>query len=209
MCQSTKSSTKWFVSYVCLQNYFPFSSQKLDFKFPLTVSGIHFISSSIGAYLVIKVLKLKPLIQVDPEDRWRRIFPMSFVFCINIVLGNVSLRYIPVSFMQTIKSVTPATTGECCAEQNFKLNILLPGIWSINILLPGILNSHLAVVYLEKALWLANLGRTDSDCWRDHALFYHRTEFQHARILCCFIWLCCYIYKNNSGRILAAWLQIW
>lgn len=56
------------------------------------------------------MLKLKPLIVVDPEDRWRRIFPMSFVFCVNIVLGNVSLRYIPVSFMQTIKSFTPATT---------------------------------------------------------------------------------------------------
>ncbi|KAL0369255.1 UNVERIFIED_CONTAM: GDP-mannose transporter GONST5 [Sesamum calycinum] len=86
------------------------SCAKLDFKFPLSVSCIHFISSSIGAYLVIKVLKLKPLITVDPEDRWRRIFPMSFIFCINIVLGNVSLRYIPVSFMQTIKSFTPATT---------------------------------------------------------------------------------------------------
>lgn len=86
--------------------------QKLDFKFPLSVSCIHFICSAIGAYLVIKVLKLKPLIVVDPEDRWRRIFPMSFVFCINIVLGNVSLRYIPVSFMQTIKSFTPATTGQ-------------------------------------------------------------------------------------------------
>ncbi|CAH8354731.1 unnamed protein product [Eruca vesicaria subsp. sativa] len=84
--------------------------QKLDFKFPLSVSCVHFICSSIGAYIVIKVLKLKPLILVEPEDRWRRIFPMSFVFCINIVLGNVSLRYIPVSFMQTIKSFTPATT---------------------------------------------------------------------------------------------------
>ncbi|KAF2296733.1 hypothetical protein GH714_001509 [Hevea brasiliensis] len=88
----------------------PASKLKLDFKFPLSVSCVHFICSSIGAYLVIKVLKLKPLIVVDPEDRWRRIFPMSFVFCINIVLGNVSLRYIPVSFMQTIKSFTPATT---------------------------------------------------------------------------------------------------
>ncbi|AES71292.1 putative sugar phosphate transporter domain-containing protein [Medicago truncatula] len=84
--------------------------QKLDFKFPLSVSCVHFICSAIGAYIVIKVLKLKPLITVDPEDRWKRIFPMSFVFCINIVLGNVSLRYIPVSFMQTIKSFTPATT---------------------------------------------------------------------------------------------------
>ncbi|XP_054789171.1 UDP-galactose transporter 1-like [Prosopis cineraria] len=84
--------------------------QKLDFKFPLTVSCVHFICSAMGGHVVIKVLKLKPLISVDPEDRWRRIFPMSFVFCINIVLGNVSLRYIPVSFMQTIKSFTPATT---------------------------------------------------------------------------------------------------
>ncbi|XP_052188201.1 UDP-galactose transporter 1-like [Diospyros lotus] len=84
--------------------------EKLDFKFPLSLSCIHFICSSIGACLAIKVLKLKPLIVVDPEDRWRRIFPMSLVFCINIVLGNVSLRYIPVSFMQTIKSFTPATT---------------------------------------------------------------------------------------------------
>lgn len=100
-----------------------FSSQKLDFKFPLTVSCIHFICSAIGAYLVIKVLKLKPLIVVEPEDRWRRIFPMSFVFCINIVLGNVSLRYIPVSFMQTIKSFTPATTGK-----SQELKILSVGI---------------------------------------------------------------------------------
>ncbi|KAK7301355.1 hypothetical protein RJT34_12218 [Clitoria ternatea] len=84
--------------------------QKLDFKFPLLVSCIHFICSAIGGYVAIKVLKIKPLIHVDPEDRWKRIFPMSFVFCINIVLGNVSLRYIPVSFMQTIKSFTPATT---------------------------------------------------------------------------------------------------
>jgi drug/metabolite transporter (DMT)-like permease len=84
--------------------------QKLDFKFPLTVSTVHFICSTIGAYTVIKVLKLKPLIEVNPQDRWRRILPMSFVFCVNIVLGNVSLRYIPVSFMQTIKSFTPATT---------------------------------------------------------------------------------------------------
>lgn len=87
------------------------SLQKLDFKFPLTVSCVHFICSSIGAYIAIHVLKAKPLIEVEPEDRWKRIFPMSFVFCINIVLGNVSLRYIPVSFMQTIKSFTPATTG--------------------------------------------------------------------------------------------------
>jgi drug/metabolite transporter (DMT)-like permease len=39
-----------------------------------------------------------------------RICPLAFLFCVNIILGNVSLRYIPVSFMQTIKSSVPACT---------------------------------------------------------------------------------------------------
>lgn len=91
--------------------------QKLNFKFPLTVSTVHFICSTVGAYIAIKVLKVKPLIEVNPQDRLRRILPMSIVFCVNIVLGNVSLRYIPISFMQTIKSFTPATTGTpCCCK---------------------------------------------------------------------------------------------
>lgn len=108
--------------------FFPWM-QKLEFKFPLTVSCVHFICSSIGAYIAIKILKMKPLIEVAPEDRWRRIFPMSFVFCINIVLGNVSLRYIPVSFMQTIKSFTPATTGS-----------LIPGLSKLFFFLSSLLS---------------------------------------------------------------------
>ncbi|KAE8811348.1 UDP-galactose transporter 1-like [Hordeum vulgare] len=113
-----------FNVYVIIINKWIF--QKLDFKFPLTVSCIHFICSSIRAYVAIHVFKAKPLIQVEPEDRWKRIFPMSFVFCMNIVLGNVSLRYIPVSFMQTIKSFTPATTGATiCMHQFLDLYMLV------------------------------------------------------------------------------------
>ncbi|KAG6522654.1 UDP-galactose transporter 1-like [Zingiber officinale] len=104
------SILQWWVFNVTVIIMNKWIFQNLDFKFPLTVSCIHFICSAIGAYTVIELLKIKPLIEVEPEDRWRRIFPMSFVFCINIVLGNVSLRFIPVSFMQTIKSFTPATT---------------------------------------------------------------------------------------------------
>ncbi|CAL9094805.1 unnamed protein product [Musa acuminata var. zebrina] len=110
MLRAVLSILQWWAFNVTVIIMNKWIFQNLDFKFPLTVSCIHFICSAVGAYIVIKLLKLKPLIEVDPEDRWRRIFPMSFVFCINIVLGNVSLRYIPVSFMQTIKSFTPATT---------------------------------------------------------------------------------------------------
>lgn len=34
----------------------------------------------------------------------------SVIFILNIVLGNVSLKYVPVSFMQTVKSAVPAFT---------------------------------------------------------------------------------------------------
>ncbi|KAG8480815.1 hypothetical protein CXB51_025546 [Gossypium anomalum] len=110
VCRSLLAIVQWWGFNVTVIIINKWIFQKLDFKFPLSVSCVHFITSSFGAYMVIKVLKLKPLIVVDPEDRWKRIFPMSFVFCVNIVLGNVSLRYIPVSFMQTIESFTPATT---------------------------------------------------------------------------------------------------
>lgn len=39
-----------------------------------------------------------------------RVFPLSFVFCVNITLGNISLQTIPVSFNQTIKAAVPACT---------------------------------------------------------------------------------------------------
>eukprot|EP00850_Spirogloea_muscicola_P003707 SM000015S01207 [mRNA] locus=s15:510135:511922:+ [translate_table: standard] len=116
---------------------------ELGFVFPLTLSTVHFVVSALGAQLFLRVLKvrpladisgsgrdlrwpliafptvlafarqLRPLVEVKAADHWTRVFPMAVVFCINIVLGNVSLSSIPVSFMQTIKSFTPATTSAC------------------------------------------------------------------------------------------------
>jgi hypothetical protein len=42
--------------------------------------------------------------------------PVAALTCLNIVLGNVSLRFVPVSFMQTIKCFTPATTSETASR---------------------------------------------------------------------------------------------
>nr|ACJ84445.1 unknown [Medicago truncatula] len=152
--------------------------QKLDFKFPLSVSCVHFICSAIGAYIVIKVLKLKPLITVDPEDRWKRIFPMSFVFCINIVLGNVSLRYIPVSFMQTIKPFTPATTV-----------VLQWLVWR---------------KYFDWRIWASLIPIVGGILLTSVT----EMSFNMFGILCGLTWLFGYIYKDHPCRISFAWIQI-
>lgn len=40
-----------------------------------------------------------------------KIATLSFIFCVSVVFGNVSLRYLPVSFNQAIGATTPFFTA--------------------------------------------------------------------------------------------------
>lgn len=84
--------------------------QFIDFTYPLTLTAIHMLICSIGSFIVLRMLRLVPLIAIDKNKYGSHILPLAAIFCINIILGNISLRYIPVSFMQTIKSLVPAFT---------------------------------------------------------------------------------------------------
>jgi solute carrier family 35 protein E3 len=84
--------------------------QILRFSFPLTLTGVHMLVCSIGAYLTLRVFKTVPFIQIPLNKCLSNVFPLAFIFFVNIILGNISLRYIPVSFMQTVKSAVPACT---------------------------------------------------------------------------------------------------
>jgi len=67
----------------------------------------------LGTVFIQRVLSCPgcPQYQKIETSYWLyRIAPLSILFCINIVLGNLSLKYIHVSFMQTIKSSVPACT---------------------------------------------------------------------------------------------------
>ena len=79
------------------------------FKFPMLLTAIHMLLNTIGAAIVLH-REVVPMQRLDRRYYWTRIVPLSAVFCVNIVLGNVSLRWVPVSFMQTIKSSVPACT---------------------------------------------------------------------------------------------------
>eukprot|EP00898_Chlorokybus_atmophyticus_P005310 jgi/Chlat1/5780/Chrsp387S05506 len=99
----------WFFNVVTIiLNKYIFAI--MTFRFPMTLTMIHFSVCSACAYLVLRTFQLKPLTEVMPGDRLRKILPMASVFCANIVMGNLALRHIPVSFMQTVKSFTPAAT---------------------------------------------------------------------------------------------------
>ncbi|CAL9075913.1 unnamed protein product, partial [Musa textilis] len=124
-----------------------------------------------GAYTAIKLLRMKPLVKVKSEDRWWRIFPMSFVFSINIVLENMSLLYIPVSFLQTIKSFPPATT--VILQWLLWRRVLDQCIWA-------------SLVSIVGGMLLTAITKL---------------SFQYIWILCCLVRLPCHIHKDNSSSM--------
>uniref|UniRef100_A0A164Z811 Sugar phosphate transporter domain-containing protein n=1 Tax=Daucus carota subsp. sativus TaxID=79200 RepID=A0A164Z811_DAUCS len=71
------------------------------------VSMVHIKHS----YAAIVWLKIVPLQTVRSRLQFLKISALSLVFCTSVVSGNVSLRYLPVSFTQAIGSTTPFFTA--------------------------------------------------------------------------------------------------
>lgn len=84
--------------------------QIISFTFPLTLTAIHMLICSIGSLVVLRILQVVPLIAIERRKLASHVVPLAAIFCLNIILGNISLRWIPVSFMQTVKSLVPAFT---------------------------------------------------------------------------------------------------
>ncbi|KAM9975843.1 hypothetical protein ACTFIW_013235 [Dictyostelium discoideum] len=101
----------WFILNIStlILNKYIYSS--LYFYYPITLTTIHMFVCWIGSVAVLRVYKLIPLIAVQWSGKqFINIMILSILFCSNIVFGNVSLRWVPVSFMQTVKSSVPLFT---------------------------------------------------------------------------------------------------
>ena len=72
-----------------------------------------------------------------------------------------------------------------------------------------VFGSGASVVGLEKILWPPCLAVAAANCWWHCAHLCHWAQFQHGWVFGGLFWLCGNIYKNNLGRVIASWLQIW
>ncbi|XP_017622664.1 probable sugar phosphate/phosphate translocator At5g05820 [Gossypium arboreum] len=81
------------------------------FKFPIFLTMCHMLASSLLSYVAIAWLKVVPMQTIGSKKQFIKIFGLSSVFCFSVVLGNVSLRYLPVSFNQAIGATTPFFTA--------------------------------------------------------------------------------------------------
>jgi len=100
----------WMVMNISTIILNKFIYQAFLFNYPMSLTAVHMITCSIGSFVALRIFHTIPLIHLSWDEITYKVFPLSVLFCSNIVLGNVSLRWVPVSFMQTVKSSVPAFT---------------------------------------------------------------------------------------------------
>lgn len=107
---ATTAILAWYITNIFTVVLNKYLFQIMEFKFPLTLTALHMLISTFGSFAALKIFRVVPLISVPKDRVFKTIIPLGIVFCVNIILGNISLRWIPVSFMQTVKSSVPAFT---------------------------------------------------------------------------------------------------
>ncbi|CAN1150676.1 Probable sugar phosphate/phosphate translocator At3g11320 [Linum perenne] len=81
------------------------------FRYPIFLTLCHMLACSLLSYASITWLKIVPLQTIRSRHQFLKISALSLIFCSSIVAGNVSLKYIPVSFNQAIGATTPFFTA--------------------------------------------------------------------------------------------------
>ncbi|XP_022961269.1 probable sugar phosphate/phosphate translocator At3g11320 isoform X2 [Cucurbita moschata] len=81
------------------------------FKYPIFLTMCHMTACSLFSYIAIAWFKVVPLQTIRSRVQFFKISALSFIFCISVVFGNISLRYLPVSFNQAIGATTPFFTA--------------------------------------------------------------------------------------------------
>jgi len=101
----------WLVNNVAvtLLNKAAFAS--VHFNYPMTLSLIHMVCSGIGC----RISYTRPVKTLSWDAR-KQILLFSIIFTLNIVVGNVSLKFVSVNFNQVMRSLVPGLT-------------LLVGLW--------------------------------------------------------------------------------
>ncbi|BBN70275.1 Nucleotide-sugar transporter family protein [Prunus dulcis] len=80
-------------------------------SFPIFLTMCHMAACAILSYISIVFLKIVPLQTLKSKSQFVKIATLSVVFCGSVVGGNISLRYLAVSFNQAVGATTPFFTA--------------------------------------------------------------------------------------------------
>lgn len=89
-------------------NKWVLSSKEINFPYPLALTLLHMIFSSILCFILIKVFKVLKIEQgMSAEMYATSVIPIGVTFAMTLWLGNTAYLYISVAFAQMLKAIMP------------------------------------------------------------------------------------------------------
>lgn len=101
----------WYSSNIGVLLLNKFLLSNYGFAFPVFLTMCHMTACAVLSYVSIVFLKVVPFHRIKSRSQFLRISTLSVVFCGSVVGGNISLRYLPVSFNQAVGATTPFFTA--------------------------------------------------------------------------------------------------
>lgn len=103
--------TAWYSSNIGVLLLNKYLLSNYGFKYPIFLTMCHMSACALFSYAAIAWLRIVPMQLVRSRVQLAKISALSLVFCGSVVSGNVSLRYLPVSFNQAVGATTPFFTA--------------------------------------------------------------------------------------------------
>ncbi|KAJ0987692.1 hypothetical protein J5N97_006048 [Dioscorea zingiberensis] len=101
----------WYSSNIGVLLLNKYLLSNYGFRYPIFLTMCHMTACSLLSYVAIAWLRVVPMQAVRSRIQLLKISALSLVFCGSVVSGNVSLRYLPVSFNQAVGATTPFFTA--------------------------------------------------------------------------------------------------
>ncbi|KAI9109129.1 hypothetical protein K1719_019752 [Acacia pycnantha] len=101
----------WYSSNIGVLLLNKYLLSNYGFKYPIFLTLCHMMACSVLSYVAISWLKVAPLQTVRSRVQFVKISSLGLIFCLSVVGGNISLRYLPVSFNQAVGATTPFFTA--------------------------------------------------------------------------------------------------
>eukprot|EP00736_Rhodelphis_marinus_P009064 Rmarinus@m.24668 len=99
----------WFASNVMLSNVNKWLMDYTEFRFPVALTACHMLMAIILGYVTIPHLPESSRRPISWETQKKIVF-LAAVFATSITCGNISLKYLYVSFQQMISATSPLVT---------------------------------------------------------------------------------------------------
>ncbi|XVF68911.1 hypothetical protein PTKIN_Ptkin11bG0039200 [Pterospermum kingtungense] len=103
--------TSWYSSNIGVLLLNKFLLSNYGFKYPIFLTLCHMLACSMFSYIAIAWLKMAPPQGVRSRLQLMKISALGVIFCLSVVGGNISLRFLPVSFNQAVGATTPFFTA--------------------------------------------------------------------------------------------------